>query len=200
MYISSRTPDGEMGNCPMCGAHICMESSWPSGDAPCPACGCLVWFPSNSIDCQFGDSPTAALDSRSLEICSGPTVDGSTPNFALQCCQLLAAFLFVIASMILLAAGLVDSCWHARASSEMIGWPGLCLIVVSMVGLFYSGEFDDRQVTQITPGQALDVVQRRSNLERLRKLTLAGRSSKDAIQLGDSTIDEHPMRDRSLDG
>jgi hypothetical protein len=200
MYISSRTPEGELGRCPMCGAHICIEPSWPPGDAPCPSCGCLVWFPSSSFNCQLGDFSIASFDSRSLEIFSGPTVDGSTPNFALQCCQLLAAFLFVIASMILLAAGLVDSCWHARALSEMIGWPGLCLIVVSMVGLYYSGAFDDRQVTQITPGQALDVVRCRSNLERLRKLTLAGRDAKDAIRFGDSTIDEHPMRDRLLDG
>jgi hypothetical protein len=141
----------------------------------------------------------AALDSRSLEILSGPRVDASTAYFALQCCQALAAFLFVIASMILLAAGLVDSCWHARGLSEMIGWPGLCLIVVSMVDLYYSGAFDDRQVT-ITPRQALDLVRGRSNHERLRKLALAGRNSKDETQFGDPTIEEHPMRDPSLVG
>jgi acyl carrier protein len=42
--ISSRTPEGEPKLCPVCGALICIEPSGPSGDAPCPSCGVLLWF------------------------------------------------------------------------------------------------------------------------------------------------------------
>lgn len=49
MNIASRTPEGQPNNCPVCGAHVCIEPS-PAlneghyGDAPCPNCGTLLWF------------------------------------------------------------------------------------------------------------------------------------------------------------
>ena len=42
--ISSRTPEGAPGECPVCGTSIWLEPSWPAGDAPCPNCGSLIWF------------------------------------------------------------------------------------------------------------------------------------------------------------
>lgn len=42
--ISSRTPEGEANHCPICGAFVSVEPSQPPGDAPCPACGSLLWF------------------------------------------------------------------------------------------------------------------------------------------------------------
>jgi acyl carrier protein len=42
--ISSRTPEGTPNRCPLCGASVCIEPSSPPGDAPCPACGTLLWF------------------------------------------------------------------------------------------------------------------------------------------------------------
>lgn len=44
MLISSRTPEGEANQCPVCRAVICIEPSQPTGDAPCPHCGSLLWF------------------------------------------------------------------------------------------------------------------------------------------------------------
>ena len=44
MRISSRTPEGSPGACPVCGAGVVIEPSLPHGDAPCPACGSLLWF------------------------------------------------------------------------------------------------------------------------------------------------------------
>ncbi len=44
MVISSRTPDGRPNRCPVCGADFVIEPSDPAGEAPCPACGHLVWF------------------------------------------------------------------------------------------------------------------------------------------------------------
>jgi len=44
MIISSRTPEGEPNHCPFCQRDVCLEPSTPPGDAPCPHCGCLLWF------------------------------------------------------------------------------------------------------------------------------------------------------------
>src|SRR5690349_11316729 len=43
MSISSRTPEGTPGRCPLCGADLAVEYAAPAGDAVCPQCGCLVW-------------------------------------------------------------------------------------------------------------------------------------------------------------
>ncbi len=45
MTISSRTPEGEPNRCIVCGAEFRIEPSIPSGDAPCPNCGYLCFFP-----------------------------------------------------------------------------------------------------------------------------------------------------------
>ena len=43
--ISSRTPEGSPSHCAVCGNQLAMESSVvPMRDAPCPHCGCLLWF------------------------------------------------------------------------------------------------------------------------------------------------------------
>jgi acyl carrier protein len=42
--ISSRTPEGRPGRCPICEAVVCIEPSGLTGDAPCPQCGQLLWF------------------------------------------------------------------------------------------------------------------------------------------------------------
>jgi hypothetical protein len=44
MVISSRTPEGEPGHCPICSASVRVESSPETRDAPCPCCGHLLWF------------------------------------------------------------------------------------------------------------------------------------------------------------
>src|SRR5262245_61157421 len=46
MTPSSRTPEGEPNRCPVCGSELRLEPSRPPGDAPCPSCGSLLWFPS----------------------------------------------------------------------------------------------------------------------------------------------------------
>src|SRR5262249_34847085 len=45
MNIASRTPEGDPNRCPVCGKRLRLEPSRPPGDAPCPSCGSLVWFP-----------------------------------------------------------------------------------------------------------------------------------------------------------
>lgn len=45
--ISSRTPEGRSARCPLCGASVCIEPSYPAADAPCPSCGHLLFFVSD---------------------------------------------------------------------------------------------------------------------------------------------------------
>ncbi len=56
MDISSRTPEGEPQRCPVCLQEVLLEPSQPLGDAPCPHCGCLLYFSSDAKDIL----PTAA--------------------------------------------------------------------------------------------------------------------------------------------
>ena len=44
MTISSRTPEGDPNQCPICGHHVRIEPSIDTRDAPCPRCGHLLWF------------------------------------------------------------------------------------------------------------------------------------------------------------
>ncbi len=44
MTISSRTPEGDPNQCPICGHRLRLELSIDTRDAPCPSCGHLLWF------------------------------------------------------------------------------------------------------------------------------------------------------------
>jgi hypothetical protein len=44
MTPSSRTPEGRPNRCPVCGQAVVIEPSAATLDAPCPACGHLLWF------------------------------------------------------------------------------------------------------------------------------------------------------------
>jgi hypothetical protein len=44
MTVSSRTPEGQPGTCPICSASVVVEPSILFGDATCPRCGQLLWF------------------------------------------------------------------------------------------------------------------------------------------------------------
>lgn len=44
MTISSRTPEGDRNDCPICGKRVFVDPTRPPSDAPCPHCGTLLWF------------------------------------------------------------------------------------------------------------------------------------------------------------
>jgi len=48
----TRTPDGDPHQCSVCGGTVTIEPS-SAGDAPCPHCGCLLWFPGGAGDAAF---------------------------------------------------------------------------------------------------------------------------------------------------
>lgn len=43
MTVSSRTPEGFQGRCPLCRRFVVVTPSDWLKDAPCPACGVLIW-------------------------------------------------------------------------------------------------------------------------------------------------------------
>ncbi len=49
MPISTRTPEGEPLQCPICGTVAALEIADPTGDALCPACGHLLWMFRDSV-------------------------------------------------------------------------------------------------------------------------------------------------------
>jgi Zn-dependent protease len=58
MEPSSRTPEGKPNRCSVCGKDLRLEPSYPSGDAPCPHCGHLLWFNSDaSLSETFHEVP-----------------------------------------------------------------------------------------------------------------------------------------------
>ncbi len=65
MTISSRTPEGLPSRCPLCGAATKLEFSLPSGDAPCPNCGHLLWSSAellSSFQNRFAETLGVATD------------------------------------------------------------------------------------------------------------------------------------------
>jgi hypothetical protein len=61
MTVSSRTPEGRPNRCPICGRAIRIEPSQPFGDAPCPACGTLLWFVTGEEGARFVEPEAAGL-------------------------------------------------------------------------------------------------------------------------------------------
>ncbi|TWT39287.1 PTS sugar transporter subunit IIA [Blastopirellula retiformator] len=53
MTPASRAPEGESNRCPLCGDAISISPSRPPGDAPCPNCGVLLWWPALQSDGGF---------------------------------------------------------------------------------------------------------------------------------------------------
>lgn len=74
--VSSRTPDGPAGRCPVCGEVFCLNPSLGLSDAPCPCCGQLV-FP--IIDVNGTEARLALLTAREKEIherrCDGESTE-----------------------------------------------------------------------------------------------------------------------------
>src|SRR5262245_44786014 len=64
--ISSRTPEGSPNRCPICQGDVRIESSLPFGHAPCPNCGCLLWFLGLSTEQRLLFEYEAAEELREL--------------------------------------------------------------------------------------------------------------------------------------
>ncbi len=75
MRISSRTPEGEPYQCPVCVERTALETS-DTGDTLCPACGQLLWRIRHALTDKWNlplsdldlDSPLSLIDVESLEL------------------------------------------------------------------------------------------------------------------------------------
>jgi acyl carrier protein len=69
--IASRTPEGDPNTCPICHGVIWIEPSQPSGDAPCPSCGALLWFVDTSEGRRWYDAEAIAeIRAKLLDVLS----------------------------------------------------------------------------------------------------------------------------------
>ena len=112
-----------------------------------------------------------------------PIVETTTRVDILTAYALIAACSLVIASMILVAAALADTVWQSRAASEMIGWPGIYLLAPSFICLAHAGAMCARR----------DAKDAQNSIS-------SGGSPKPDSAWEKSAIQDHPMRDRVLDG
>jgi hypothetical protein len=62
VVISSRTPEGARNRCPICGKAVKIAPSRPFGDAPCPNCGCLLWFKRDVTGTRFSVSDAVTTE------------------------------------------------------------------------------------------------------------------------------------------
>lgn len=60
MTISSRTPEGEPTRCPVYRQEVCVEPSFPYGDAPCPHCGQLLVYVTLDDETLLAKRPPAS--------------------------------------------------------------------------------------------------------------------------------------------
>jgi hypothetical protein len=182
----------------VCGVDSYIEPSPPLGDAPCPACGCLLWFSSCSVPIRSWDS---RLMGHTPALCCVPAATRMTSRSRwIRSYQLCAASSLAGASAILVAAGLADAVWHARTVSEMVGWVGLSLLTVSLGCLIHSGSLDSGRLPQTTGGRANGDAGGRYSAEPRQKPSAAHWASKTTVESDELGLKDHPMRDRFLDG
>lgn len=82
MTISSRTPEGDPNACLICGNQFRLEKSIVGNDAPCPHCGCLLFF--DSSDDGDGDSDLTREFLRTLQPPSQATINRLDSDFLEQ--------------------------------------------------------------------------------------------------------------------
>jgi hypothetical protein len=87
--ISSRTPEGPLNFCPICGTHCRIEPSLLTKDAVCPRCGSLLWFPHRAEATSSADpavvmraGPQSAQAARYWEPSWVPSLYFGTPAVA----------------------------------------------------------------------------------------------------------------------
>jgi acyl carrier protein len=66
VVASSRTPEGTPNRCPVCKKALEIEPSLPFGDAPCPHCGCLLWFVTSASGTRYFRAEVASRARKRL--------------------------------------------------------------------------------------------------------------------------------------
>jgi hypothetical protein len=79
MTISSRTPEGDPNQCPICGHHVRLEPSIDTRDAPCPHCGHLLWF-LDDIASKYPDLAMKWLSAKEVVVSASTKRLGPPPE------------------------------------------------------------------------------------------------------------------------
>jgi hypothetical protein len=76
---SSRTPEGPINFCPICGTHCRIEPSVLTHDAVCPRCGSILWFEKQERAVQLAEAlsrlPEAQREALVLQHWQGWSLD-----------------------------------------------------------------------------------------------------------------------------
>lgn len=132
MRISSRTPEGTPNRCPVCGHAVCIDPSHPPGDAPCPDCGCLMWF------C----SPAEWADDRDAVPSAADEVDrllSAAEEVRLRRWQTGSMLVVATAALVVAYAAVMDAVGSARSDSDPVAYSGLGLMGVGIAAGVASG-------------------------------------------------------------
>jgi adenylate cyclase len=127
MTVSSRTPEGDANRCPICGNTLRLEPSRPPGDAPCPSCGSLLWFP--ALTTAYGkpneEAPPAAdfnPNGELIVVSGGDSIPLTRPHLTLgrrDSCDICLPFPTV--SGIHCELDFTDGCWAIRDRNSTNG-------------------------------------------------------------------------------
>jgi acyl carrier protein len=163
MVISSRTPEGEPNSCPVCHATINIEPSQPSGDAPCPNCGHLLWFNTTSAGIRLYDAKAIApIRDKIIEVIHSAMGLGSKSG------------------ALVALAGKVESIFPTRGpfdpepedySFDALGADSLDIVEMIMeLEEKFDIQFSDEEAEQIkSMGDAIDLINRKLNEKRQRE-------------------------------
>jgi hypothetical protein len=142
MDISSRTPEGEDNRCTVCGHALRLEPTRPPGDAPCPFCGVLLWFP----DIHGGELEPLLAPRRSKKDFPSPLpakVRESAHNESEVVLQQNG--LVFVSTASLLSVLLLAVMWPLVIALFLrllfAGWPGSYQSWGALAGLFLAGFF-----------------------------------------------------------
>lgn len=151
MSPASRTPEGESNRCPVCGNVVSMEPSIPPGDAPCPHCGQLLWWPAvisggdfdflvgeGAVDTIDADEKVAALSQLVERLVASGRLDANLQTVALNA-------LLVRETLGSTAVGNGVAIPHAKLDnlSQVVG------IVADVAGGIDFGSADGQPVTRL---------------------------------------------------
>jgi acyl carrier protein len=66
MISQLTNPEGPANYCPICKQLVHADPSTPTGDAPCPRCGHLLWWFGETLSQSFGISPEQVTSNTSF--------------------------------------------------------------------------------------------------------------------------------------
>lgn len=140
MIPSSRTPEGDRGQCPVCLAIVRMEPSSPTRDAPCPCCGSLIWFRQRRKKKRVRSNQTLvtqrlASGSRQAALARAFTRTAFVHVRLKVLAKWAGLAVMLTGSSLVLLASIASLTPEGEALSNVLGFSGIALLLGS-IGVF----------------------------------------------------------------